>query len=67
MQQDTIAPNDELDDVAIDGPISPDEDETYGPEDDDPRAIGAFADPYDVPDYDPALELHDCACQGGRH
>lgn len=67
--QDSITTIDEQDEIAgaIDGPSSPDEDETYGPEADDPRAAGAYHDPYDVPHYDPAHELHDCACQGGHH
>jgi hypothetical protein len=41
------------------GPITPDEDDAFGPEPDDPRAAGAFEEPYEVPDFDPAYELHD--------
>jgi hypothetical protein len=41
------------------GPLTPDEDDEFGPEPDDPRAAGAFDDPYEVPDFDPAYELHD--------
>jgi hypothetical protein len=48
------------------GPTSPDDDETYGPEPDDPRAAGSYHDPYDVPDYDPAHEQQGCACQGAH-
>jgi hypothetical protein len=41
------------------GPTTPDEDETFGPEPDDPRAAGPFEQPYEVPDFDPALEQRD--------
>ena len=41
------------------GPSTPDEDATFGPEPDDPRAAGRFDDPYDVPDFDPAFEERD--------
>jgi hypothetical protein len=52
------------DDVAsLEGPRTPDEDETFGPEPDDPRAAGRFEDPHDVPDFDPALEERDM-CSG---
>ena len=44
------------------GPASPDEDESYGSEPDDPRVAGKFEDPYEVPDFDPANEERDmCA------
>jgi len=62
----SLTPVEEHDDitVALAGPTTPDDDETFGPEPDDPRAAGAYHDPYDVPDYDPAHEEHDCCCQG---
>ncbi|MGI9100699.1 MAG: hypothetical protein ACR2H2_19800 [Solirubrobacteraceae bacterium] len=41
------------------GPRTPDEDEEFGPEPDDPRAAGRFEDPHDVPDFDAALEERD--------
>jgi len=41
------------------GPARPEEDESYGAEPDDPRAAGRFADPYEVPDFDPANEERD--------
>jgi len=41
------------------GPTTPDEDAAFGPESDDPRAAGTFAEPYEVPDFDPAYELRD--------
>lgn len=63
--QDSTSTIDDPDDIVA-GPTSPDEDETYGPEPDDPRAAGAYDDPYDVPDYDDALEQYDCACQGAK-
>ena len=42
-----------------DGPRTPDEDEAFGAELDDPRAAGRFEDPYDVPDFDPTHEQRD--------
>lgn len=45
--------------AATEGPATPDEDETFGPEPDDPRAAGAFHEPYEVPDFDPAYEERD--------
>lgn len=50
-----------------DGPTTPDDDATYGPELDDPRASGRFHDPYEVPDFDPALEQHGSCCEAGDH
>ena len=44
------------------GPASPDDDETYGPEEDDPRAAGAFHEPYEVADFDPECEIHEMCC-----
>lgn len=41
------------------GPMTPDEDETFGPEPDDPGAAGPFEQPYEVPDFDPAYEVGD--------
>jgi hypothetical protein len=41
------------------GPTTPDEDDAFGPESDDPRAAGTFEEPYEVPDFDPAYELRD--------
>jgi hypothetical protein len=46
-------------DSLLEGPPTPDEDETFGPEPDDPGAAGSFEDPYEVPDFDPALEARD--------
>ncbi len=38
------------------GPTTPDEDDAFGPESDDPRAAGTFEEPFEVPDFDPAYE-----------
>jgi len=46
-------------DPVPEGPATPDVDESYGPERDDPRAAGAFNDPYQVEDFDPANEERD--------
>ena len=40
-------------------PVTPDEDETFGAEPDDPRAAGRFEDPYEVPEFDPSYEQRD--------
>jgi hypothetical protein len=48
------------------GPTTPDEDETFGPEPDDPGAAGSFGDPYEVPDFDPALEVGDICSEEAR-
>jgi hypothetical protein len=45
--------------LPMEGPTTPDEDESFGPEPDDPRAAGAFDEPYEVPDFNPAFELRD--------
>jgi len=45
------------------GPVTPDDDESYGPEPDDPRGTGAYAVPYEVADFDPALEQHGSCCE----
>lgn len=45
--------------VPLEGPQTPDEDETFGPEEDDPTAAAPFAKPYDVPGLDPAHEARD--------
>ncbi len=52
--------------VGYEGPATPDDDEMYGPEPDDPRAAGAYGDPYDVPDYDPAYEQAASCCERGE-
>lgn len=54
-------------DAGDDGPTTPDDDATYGPEPDDPRASGTFHTPYDVPGFDPALEQHGSCCEVGCH
>ena len=59
--QDTAAPAEEIV-VAVEGPLTPDDDETYGPEPDDPRAAGGYHDPYEVDDFDPANEQHEMCC-----
>lgn len=52
--------------AAMEGPSSPEEDEAFGPEPDDPRAAGGFEDPYEVPDFDPAYEERDmCSEEAG--
>jgi hypothetical protein len=49
------------------GPTTPDEDDAFGPEPDDPRAAGAFGEPYEVPDFDPAHEERDICSEGVSH
>ena len=49
----------EADFLSPGGPRTPDEDEAFGAEPDDPRAAGRFEDPFDVPDFDPAHEQRD--------
>lgn len=53
--------DDELD--LYEGPATPDDDETFGPEPDDPRAAGTYEDAYEVPDYDPAHEEYGDCCE----
>lgn len=48
----------------MEGPNTPDDDEAYGREPDDPRAAGTYDDVYDVPDYDDALEQRECCGEG---
>jgi hypothetical protein len=52
---------------ATEGPTTPDEDDSFGPEPDDPRAAGAFGEPYEVPDFDPAHEERDICSEGVSH
>lgn len=54
------------DDYVVEGPATPDEDETYGPEPDDPRAAGGYASAYEVPGYNESYEQGDC-CDGRNH
>ena len=49
-----------------DGPRTPDEDDAFGAEPDDPRAAGRFDDPFDVPDFDPAHEQRDMCRERAR-
>lgn len=41
------------------GPPTPDDDEAFGPEPDDPRAAGSFEHPYEVSEFDPSNEERD--------
>lgn len=48
----------------VEGPSTPDEDEFFGAEGDDPRAVAPFESAYEVDDFDPVHEyaghdLHD--------
>jgi hypothetical protein len=43
----------------LEEPVTPDEDETFGAEPDDPRAAGRFEDAYAVSDFDPTHEERD--------
>ena len=45
--------------AALEGPPTPEDDETFGPEPDDPAAAAPFAQAYEVEDFDPALEERD--------
>jgi len=68
-----MAPGPSLDELEHDGPRTPDEDESFGPEDDDPRAAAPFDRAYEVPDFDPEHEVrdlhdgeHGARSEGGR-
>ena len=52
--------------LPADGPRTPDEDETFGREPDDPRLAGSFDTPYEVTQYDPANELMDICDRNGH-
>jgi hypothetical protein len=45
--------------ACLQGPTTPEDDETFGPEPDDPRAAGGFEEPYEVPDFNAAYEERD--------
>lgn len=49
--------DDEL--TGAEGPATPEEDETFGPEPDDPAAAAPFEQPYEVEDFDPVHEERD--------
>jgi hypothetical protein len=52
--------------LPYDGPETPDEDATFGPEPDDPRAASPYGVPYEVTEYDPANEQMDI-CEFDEH
>ena len=45
--------------AAQEGPDTPDEDEAFGPEEDDPGAAAPFDQPYEVEDFDASHEERD--------
>lgn len=47
-----------------DGPRTPEEDEAFGAELDDPRAAGRFEDPYDVQTSTPLTSSATCVVRG---